>query len=89
MGKREDLIKEMRPILKDKEKLEKFIIKNSNLPGPRGNLELAFAFAEIYDDFDTLQDWIKITEDRADVNNPKGRSCNLSPSCKFNVRDFQ
>jgi len=71
MGKRDDLIKELKPILNDKEKLEKFIVKNSNLPGPRGNLELAFAFAEIYDNFSTLQGWLKITEDQADVNNPK------------------
>lgn len=71
MGKQDDLILKLKPIIKDKEKLEKFILLNSNLPGPRANLELAFAFAEVYDDFDTLQDWISITEDQADVNNPR------------------
>lgn len=71
MGKRDDLIKKLKPILTNKEALEKFVIENSNLPGPRGNLELAFALAEIYDDFDTLQDWLKITEDQAGVNDPR------------------
>lgn len=71
MGKRDDLIKKLKPIINDREKLEKFIIKNSNLPGPRGNLELAFAFAEIYEDFDVLLGWIRITEEQADVNDPK------------------
>jgi hypothetical protein len=81
MGKRDDLIKELKPIINDKEKLEKFIIKNSNLPGPRGNLELAFAFAEIYDDFGTLQGWLKITEYQADVNNPKSFLAFCSAVC--------
>lgn len=81
MGKRDDLITKLKPILNDKEQLEQFIIKNSNLPGPRGNLELAFAFAEIYDDFDALQDWIEITEDQADVNNPKSFLAFCSAVC--------
>lgn len=71
MGKRDDLIKKLKPILNDKAKLEKFIVNNSNLPGPRGNLELAFAFSEVCDDPDNLQDWLNITEDRADVNDPR------------------
>jgi hypothetical protein len=71
MGKKDELINKLIPILKDREKLEKFIISNSNLPGPRSNLELAFAFAEIYEDIDILMNWLKITEDQADVNDPK------------------
>lgn len=71
MKKKDNLIKKLKSIINDQEKLEEFIIKNSNLPGPRGNLELAFGLAEIYDDMDTLLRWIKITEDQADVNNPK------------------
>jgi signal peptidase I len=36
--------------------LEGFIIANSNLPGPRGNLELAFGFQYIgEDDFNELK----------------------------------
>lgn len=71
MGKREDLIKELKPIIDNPEKLREFIVKNSNLPGPRGNLELAFAFAEIYDNLDVLLKWLEITEDQADANDPK------------------
>ena len=81
MGKKDDLIKKLKPIINDKEKLEQFIINNSNLPGPRCNLELAFAFAEIYDDFDVLLDWAKITEDQADVNNPKSFLAFCSAVC--------
>ena len=71
MGKKEELIRKLKPIIYDPGKLERFIIDNSNLPGPRGNLELAFALAEIYDDLDILLKWIKISEDEADVNDPK------------------
>jgi hypothetical protein len=81
MGKKDDLIKKLKPIINDPEKLEKFIIENSNLPGPRGNLELAFGFAEIYDDLDVLLKWIKITEDQADVNNPKSFLAFCSAVC--------
>jgi hypothetical protein len=71
MGEKEDLIRELMPILDDKDKLEKFIIQNSNLPGRRGNLELAFVLANIYYDIDVLVEWTRIAEDQADVNNPK------------------
>jgi len=71
VGKREDLIKKLKPIIDNPRTLEKFIIENSNLPGPRGNLELAYALAEIYDNLDVLLKWLEITEDQADVNNPK------------------
>lgn len=81
MGKRDDLINKLNPIINDKDELEKFIIKNSNLPGPRGNIELAFALAEVYDDFNTLQDWIGISEIQADVNNPKSFLAFCSAVC--------
>ncbi|MEJ2568512.1 MAG: hypothetical protein P8Z50_06550 [candidate division WOR-3 bacterium] len=71
MGKREDLIKKLKPVIDNPEKLEEFIIENSNLPGPRGNLELAFALAEIYDNLDILLKWLEITKDQADANDPK------------------
>jgi hypothetical protein len=71
MGKREDLIRKLKQIMTNPQKLERFIIDNSNLPGPRGNLELIFGLAEIYDDLDVLLRWTKITEKQADVNNPK------------------
>ena len=81
MGKRDDLIKKLKPIIDDKKRLEEFIISNSNLPGPRGNLELAFAFAEIYEDFNVLLEWTKITEDQADTNNPKSFLAFCSAVC--------
>lgn len=71
MGKKEDLLKQLKPIISSTFKLEKFIIENSNLPGPRGNIELAFALAEIYDNLDVLKDWLKISAEQADVNDPK------------------
>lgn len=81
MGKRDDFIIQLKPIINDKEILKNFIIENSNLPGPRGNLELAFAFADVYGDFNTLQEWISITEDMADVNDPKSFLAFCSAVC--------
>jgi hypothetical protein len=81
VGKREDLIEKLKPIINDRERLEKFIIENSNLPGPRGNIELAFALAEIYGNLDVLFEWTKITEDQADVNNPKSFLAFCSAAC--------
>ncbi|MFX0170225.1 MAG: hypothetical protein ACFE89_12865 [Candidatus Hodarchaeota archaeon] len=71
MGKKDELTTKLKPIINDPKKLEKFITENSNLPGPRGNLELAFALAEIYEDLNVLLKWINVTEDQADVNDPK------------------
>ena len=71
MGKKEDLIKILNQLKDNTDELEEFIVKNSNLPGPRGNLELAFAFSEIYNDLNVLYKWLTITEDQADVNNPR------------------
>jgi hypothetical protein len=81
MGKKEDLIKKLKTIIDNRGKLEKFIIENSNLPGPRGNLELAYTLAEIYDNLDILLKWIEITEDQADVNNPKSFLAFCSAVC--------
>lgn len=71
MPKKEELINKLKLVINDRHKLEQFIIKNSNLPGPRGNIELSFALAEIYNDVDVLYDWLKVTEEVADTNNPK------------------
>ena len=35
----------------DEEKIREYLISNSNLPGPRGNLELADVFAEVVEDY--------------------------------------
>ena len=81
MSKREDLIKRLEHILHDQLELEKFLIANSNLPGPRANLELVFAFSEIYSNLEILLEWIKITEEKADVNNPKSFLALCSAVC--------
>ena len=71
MGKKDDLIGQLVPLRNDRSALETFIIRNSNLPGPRGNLELAFAVAEVYHNADVILEWTKITEEQADVNDPR------------------
>lgn len=65
------LKQQLNSIINDSKKLEKFLMENSNLPGPRANLELLFAFAEVYGNVDVLKQWIKISDEVADVNNPK------------------
>jgi hypothetical protein len=79
--KKDVLINAMRPIIDNPAQLEKFIIENSNLPGPRGNLELAFGFAEIYDNLTVLLKWVQISEDQADVNNPRSFLAFCSAVC--------
>ncbi len=85
MRKKDDLINKLKPILSDRDELEKFIIKNSNLPGPRGNLELAFALAEIYENYGVLLEWSGITQDQADVNDPKSFLAFCSAVCLGNI----
>jgi hypothetical protein len=62
------------------EKIREYLASNSNLPSPRGNLELAFAFAEVAADFstrDSAKMWelasglIGVSADEAPVNDPK------------------
>lgn len=64
----------------DEEKIKKYLISNSNLPGPRGNLELADTFAEVVNDYSmenpqeiwTLANRLAdVSPDEAPVNNPK------------------
>lgn len=81
MSKKEDLVESLRPIIHDSEKLKRFIVAHSNLPGPRGNLGLAFAFAEICEDFSVLQEWMNITEDQADGNDPESFPAFCSVVC--------
>ncbi len=60
--------------------ITEYLVSNSNLPSPRGNLELAAAFAEVvevYSSRELEKLWelcLKLTEvsaDEAEVNNPK------------------
>jgi hypothetical protein len=64
----------------DEEKLTEYLISNSNLPSPRGNLELALAFAEVVEDYsiehsekiwNLCQKLARISSDVAPTNNPK------------------
>nr|MDO8079415.1 hypothetical protein [Candidatus Freyarchaeota archaeon] len=64
----------------DEGKIFEFIILNSNLPGPRGNLELAAEFAELVEEYfvkDSERLWnlclklMRFSSDEAPVNNPK------------------
>jgi hypothetical protein len=81
MGKREDFIRKLKPIINDPEKLERFLIAHSNLPGPRGNLELAFGLAEIYNDLD-VSEWIgkdKVIDKIIKENLKKNRVVSKNP----------
>jgi hypothetical protein len=64
----------------DRKKLAQYLVSNSNLPSPRGNLELAMAFAEmveVYSSRELENLWklcLKLTEisaDEAPTNNPR------------------
>ena len=80
MGKREQYIRRLVSYLENRglhQDLELFLISNSNLPGPRANLELAFAFGDCFEQIDVssfdvglLQKWASITEKEAKVNDP-------------------
>jgi hypothetical protein len=71
MTKKQEFIPKMKLTIDDPEKLERFLIENSKLPGPRANLELAFALSEVYENIKVLTKWTEIDADHADVNDPK------------------
>ncbi len=71
MTKKEVLIQKLKLVIDDPNKLEKFVMENSDLPGPRANLELAFALAEVYENREVLEEWIEIDADRAGVDDPR------------------
>ena len=71
MTKKEALLQELKSVIDDPQKLEWFVVKNSDLPGPRATLELAFALSEVYENREVLGKWIEIDADRAGVNDPK------------------
>jgi hypothetical protein len=47
-----------------------YLLKESGLPGPRGNLELAAAVVELGDE-ETFKNYIKYTPEKAPVNSPE------------------
>jgi hypothetical protein len=64
----------------NEERVTDYLASNSHLPGPRGNLELAYAFAEVAEDFSTKDPhriWelasrlIGVSASEAPVNNPR------------------
>ena len=64
----------------NEDKIRDYLASNSSLPGPRGNLELSYAFAEVAEDFSTrdlIKMWelalglINVSADEAPVNDPK------------------
>jgi hypothetical protein len=66
MGKMDDYRIELR----NQSNLRTYLLENSNLPGPRGNLELAHA-AALEISADLLCEWTKITAEEAPVNSPE------------------
>jgi hypothetical protein len=71
MTKKEILIQKLRLFIDDPKKLERFVIENSDLPGPRANLELAFALSEVYENKEVLEKWIEINAGQAGDNDPR------------------
>jgi hypothetical protein len=64
----------------NKDKIAEFLVSNSNLPSPRGNLELATAFAEVVEAYPQKElktlwklslELTQISADEAPTNNPK------------------
>lgn len=81
MGNREDLLRRLHPLLADAEsfgELEEMLVSNSNLPGPRGNLELASAFADSFAaitvgdaPWQLLRRWIDLSPEEAPTGDPR------------------
>ena len=81
MSKREDYVKQLQPLLTNSgsyRALEQKIIADSNLPGPRGNLELSYAFGDCFEGVDVsneqwalLSSWTSIPASEASTNDPK------------------
>ena len=57
--------------LKSLERWDVFLQKESGLPGPRGNLELAQAFADVANE-ETIIRYLSLKPDEAPNNSPKG-----------------
>ncbi len=66
MSKTDDYITELTR-LTDKQVITSYLLSNSNLPGPRGNLELAAAAAQTIDS-SLLIEWTNLSANEAPVN---------------------
>jgi hypothetical protein len=71
LTKKESFIQKLKLIIGDSEELERFILENSNLPGPRANLELAFALSEVCENMGVLAKWAEIDAGQAGVDDPR------------------
>lgn len=65
----------LQPLLPDRAKLESYLLKNSGLPGRRANIELAAAFADVFQEkgateaqWKTLVAWASFSSDEAPTN---------------------
>lgn len=74
-----DLLAEFLKTNNEKE-VREYLVSNSNLPGPRGNLELAAAFAEVAEEYSVTHreemwklasKFTDVSPSEAPVNNPK------------------
>lgn len=78
---RYDVMEKMIPLFEFPERfkeIEEYLTANSNLPGPRGNLTLAFKFAESFEKepvsrelVDLLVQWVNIPLEEAPTNHPR------------------
>ncbi|AOY77783.1 HEAT repeat domain-containing protein [Clostridium formicaceticum] len=81
MGKRDEYEMHLKQLVSKNafEELEDMLISNSNLPGPRGNLELAYAFGNclkavacVHDDlWQILNQWATVTAEETPSDGPK------------------
>lgn len=77
----QDLLHRLRSLSSDDScfgELEHLLVSNSNLPGPRGNLELAGAFADSFEAFalnearwQLLERWLRLSADEAPTGDPR------------------
>lgn len=66
MGKREAYRVELQRL----DRWEDFLLQNSGLPGPRGNLELAQAVADLIDK-KRIRKWLALSPEQAPTNSPE------------------
>ncbi len=87
MGKRGNYINQLLPLLQKGsafEDLEQMLVANSNLPGPRANLELAWAFADCFEKIQLTEElshlltaWANLAPEQA----PSGHPLEFLPFC--------
>lgn len=76
-----EVLNQIIPLLTEEasfKEVENLLMSHSNLPGPRGNLTLAYKFADQFatknitnDQFNLIVGWININEEEAPTNDPR------------------